>query len=671
MVENDESPKSSRKRKHSDVWDHFEEVEVLSKKKKGEPERKVKCKACSKLYMYPKTRTTTTMKRHLDGCFAHHGEENIKKGQGTLNFDAADACGIDLPVVSFSGGYDHAKIRELIATMIIVHEYPFRMVEHFWFNVRMKTLNPSYQKTSRTTIKNECLQIFKSRKETLKKELKHVGKISLTCDLWTSNQTLCYMSLVAHYIDSEWNMQYRVISFLELEPPHTGIVISQAIFECLSDWKIEDKIATITLDNASSNDVAARQLMSKFKARGSVFFHGKFFHVRCSAHILNLLVSDGLKAIEPLIENIRQTVKYLKKSPSRLYKFTEIFKSLNMSTKRGLCLDVPTRWGSTYKMLEHAFSFKNAFLHYADLDANYKWEPSSEEWRLYAKIRDILAVLNMTTTMFSGSTYPTANEFFLLIVNVKKVLDDASASTDKFLHDMGNAMLQKFEKYWKECSTLLSIASILDPRYKMDLINFCFPKIYVASDIEHNIDSVSSTLKELYEHYESDHTANLVAAEKKVDNQAVASENGTSSNSLMAISTQFRTFMKTTAKKVSKSDLFAYLDEAALNHSEDFDVLLWWKQNSSRYPILSKVAKDILTVPVSTVSSESSFSTGGRVLDNYRSSLLPNTVEALVCSASWIRGSQKKKKANKDKEDQDDLLEVPFLDKDPSIVSTD
>lgn len=152
----------------------------------------------------------------------------------------------------------------------------------------------------------------------------------------------------------------------------------------------------------------------------------------------------------------------------------------------------------------------------------------------------------------------------------------------------------------------------------------------------------------------------------------MASENGTSSNSLMAISTQFRTFMKATAKKVSKSDLVAYLDEAALtDHSEDFDVLLWWKKNSSTYPILSKVAKDILTMPVSTVSSESSFSTGGRVLDNFRSSLLPNTVEALVCSASWIRGSQKKKKANKDKEDQDDLLEVPFLDKDPSNLSTD
>ncbi|KAE8805201.1 Beta-fructofuranosidase, insoluble isoenzyme 4 [Hordeum vulgare] len=93
-------------------------------------------------------------------------------------------------------------------------------------------------------------------------------------------------------------------------------------------------------------------------------------------------------------------------------------------------------------------------------------------------------------------------------------------------------------------------------------------QIYVASDIEHNIDSVSLALKELYEIYESDHTTNLVAAEKEVDNQVLVSENGTSSNTLMPISTQFRTFMKAIAKKVSKSDLVAYLDEAALtDHS--------------------------------------------------------------------------------------------------------
>ncbi|KAK2376096.1 zinc finger BED domain-containing protein RICESLEEPER [Trifolium repens] len=49
------------------------------------------------------------------------------------------------------------------------------------------------------------------------------------------------------------------------------------------------------------------------------------------------------------------------------------------------------------------------------------------------------------------------------------------------------------------------------------------------------------------------------------------------------------------------------------------------------------MARDILAIPVSTVSSESAFSTGGRVLDSFRSSLNSNTVEALICAQNWIR----------------------------------
>ncbi|XP_035833121.1 zinc finger BED domain-containing protein RICESLEEPER 2-like [Helianthus annuus] len=42
-------------------------------------------------------------------------------------------------------------------------------------------------------------------------------------------------------------------------------------------------------------------------------------------------------------------------------------------------------------------------------------------------------------------------------------------------------------------------------------------------------------------------------------------------------------------------------------------------------------------MPISTVASESAFSTGGRVIDTYRSSLTPKTAESLICSQDWIR----------------------------------
>ena len=38
---------------------------------------------------------------------------------------------------------------------------------------------------------------------------------------------------------------------------------------------------------------------------------------------------------------------------------------------------------------------------------------------------------------------------------------------------------------------------------------------------------------------------------------------------------------------------------------ENFDILTWWKINSSKFTVLPKIARDVLTVPVSTVASES------------------------------------------------------------------
>ncbi|PWA54316.1 zinc finger BED domain-containing protein RICESLEEPER 2 [Artemisia annua] len=78
-----------------------------------------------------------------------------------------------------------------------------------------------------------------------------------------------------------------------------------------------------------------------------------------------------------------------------------------------------------------------------------------------------------------------------------------------------------------------------------------------------------------------------------------------------------------------------------LEEDEGFDILNWWKLNSPRFSIVSKMAKDILCIKVSTVASESAFSASGRVLDPYRNSLSPSIVEALVCTQDWIRTSSR------------------------------
>lgn len=61
-------------------------------------------------------------------------------------------------------------------------------------------------------------------------------------------------------------------------------------------------------------------------------------------------------------------------------------------------------------------------------------------------------------------------------------------------------------------------------------------------------------------------------------------------------------------------------------------MLNWWKVNSARFPVLSSMVRDVLAVPMTLVVSESAFSTGERILSEFRSSLTPKSVQSLICA---------------------------------------
>ena len=86
----------------------------------------------------------------------------------------------------------------------------------------------------------------------------------------------------------------------------------------------------------------------------------------------------------------------------------------------------------------------------------------------------------------------------------------------------------------------------------------------------------------------------------------------------------------------AKTGVARYLDEARIAY-EYLDLLNWWKVNSSRFKIISQVARDIYSIPISTMPSESAFRNGGWVLDSFRSSLTPQTAEGLICAQNWIQ----------------------------------
>ena len=177
------------------------------------------------------------------------------------------------------------------------------------------------------------------------------------------------MCLTAHFIDRNWILHKRIINFCPISS-HKGVDMAACITNCLLEWGL-DNVFTITVDNASSNDVTVKKMSKKLSNWGTNSMDGDHFHVRCMAHILNLIVQDGLKEIGKSVKLVRQAVKYIKQSPTRLRKFKECCESELITCKKSLCLDVPTRWNSTYSMLDIAQHFELAFERYSFYDIGY------------------------------------------------------------------------------------------------------------------------------------------------------------------------------------------------------------------------------------------------------------------------------------------------------------
>uniref|UniRef100_A0A2N9HVG9 HAT C-terminal dimerisation domain-containing protein n=1 Tax=Fagus sylvatica TaxID=28930 RepID=A0A2N9HVG9_FAGSY len=359
-------------------------------------------------------------------------------------------------------------------------------------------------------------------------------------------------------------------------PNHKGETIGKVVEKCLREWGI-DIVLTITVDNASSNDMAIDYLRRKMKLKESCIVGCEFLHMRCCAHILNLIVQDGLKDIHESIAKVRNAMW----------------------------------WNSTYLMLKATEKFERAFDRLIIDD---------EQYMDYFEEPD------------GNGKKPKGPPRSLDWENVRLL-----------------CMKMKYEKYWgniKKMNLLLFVAVILDPRYKMKYIVYWFNKWYAKPKAETMVEKVRGAIDRLYAHYatkfetaSSSASGSISCVTSDVASSSMSSASDKHDPWKSAVG-EFQHHLAQEDNGECKIEVDQYLSEASEPPCAlGFDILGWWRVNSSKYKILSHVARDVMAVLVSTVASESTFSTGGRVLDSFRSSLSPLTVETLICCQNWLRST--------------------------------
>jgi hypothetical protein len=239
------------------------------------------------------------------------------------------------------------------------------------------------------------------------------------------------------------------------------------MLKTLIEWSIEDKVFEITLDKASNNNNFVSALKENLVGKHLLIAEGKFFHYRCAAHVINLIVQECLLLLSGAVKSIRESVKYVKSSQGRKQRFEKMISELGISCDKRPPLDVVTRWNSTYHMLKCALEYDRAFEALTYEDIHYAHEPLVEEWEMAKKLCDILKLFSDATELLSGSKYPTSNLYFDQIWQIKLLLEKESTNSDVSIRAMIYEMAEKFQKYWDLSYLRICVPVILDPRFKL------------------------------------------------------------------------------------------------------------------------------------------------------------------------------------------------------------
>ncbi|XP_020981409.1 zinc finger BED domain-containing protein RICESLEEPER 2-like [Arachis duranensis] len=314
--------------KKSNVWRFFKKI-----KKDRDGIEKAECNFCHheyKIEKNPKTKNaygTSHLSRHIVSC---------KSIPLNIRFDD-DIEGLPTKI-------DQNVHRKKLAQAIAKHDFAFSFVEYESIRDWINYISPTIIMPSRNTLVSDLQMIYSTEKEKLRQKMSRIpNRICLTSDVWTASTTEGYICLTAHFVDENWRLVSKILNFCRMITPHTGTNMEAVLFNSLKQWGIDKKVFSITLDNASANDNMQNILKTHLCKKNSLLCDGEYFHVRCFAHILNLIVQEGLKMAAGALFKIRESVKYVKASDGRKMKFKDCVQQTEIEEGVSPKLDVPTR----------------------------------------------------------------------------------------------------------------------------------------------------------------------------------------------------------------------------------------------------------------------------------------------------------------------------------------
>ncbi|KAK9937808.1 hypothetical protein M0R45_014577 [Rubus argutus] len=463
------------------------------------------------------------------------------------------------------------------------------------------------------TIRSDSLNLFNDMKQALIYELSGFnGTFSFSTNFWSSaDHQLGFVCVTAHYIDSAWMLQRRIIAFRMLEYPHNDNVIFQSMMDLFREYMIDDKIFNITFDNVTGSDA----IIDMFKNT----LQPQFSYMRCLCHMVSSMVQEGLKLMETHIEKIRGAILYIASSSARQEEFSALCESRGLKCRK-LKPDFKTHWNSTFLMLVSCVDYNAAISDFYNGKHDGNNRLCESDWEITFVFMNFLKVFRSVPLSNSKVYSPTSSGGLPILFAVSECFAEHRGHSIPEFAAIYDIMESRFKSYCECMLPSFCLAAAMDPRLKQHGLDL------VVKDISENLGYESKFAKK--EKLTSSTNSDQMRKRKSFD--------GYSYEILRERRKQMdlETYGPTELHKYLGVNYTAYMTNEEF---QKFDILAWWKYNEGSFPVLSKMARDLLTPSVSAVAPEYVFSTtvGNQVLD-YKRSMQPSTMlDCLFCMKDW------------------------------------
>lgn len=548
---------------------------------------------------------------------------------------------------------------EKIVEWIAIKYLPFNFFDDEETQSFFKYFNKNIALPKRTSLKNKVDKHFDRVKEIVLKIVSgNSSNISFTIDGWTSVSHKSYYGITAHYIDDDWKLQSLVIDFVPANGRHTGNDIAKIFYKTVCDYKLQNKIQGIVVDNAAANTSFIAELRTMLHNDG-IYFNSEDSHFHCFAHILNLGVQDIMKILcpkyddcssnesdtefetefdvitesTPIIVKLRQLFIKIKRSEQWTNKLYSCCDAVNIKRVSPL-VDVATRWNSTYDMVFTAIRLRSALSALCDNNEElhiYKFK--EVHWEVLIMVCTYLKPFKKLSTLLGGDKYITLPfvvvGFNLLVDTIEKFtihLDtkpSRNAAEDNIITAFRTGR-DKLLKHYKKTNWIYCAALILDPRHKIEAFNFTAWGKELKESSLNKFEEIYKTKYQILQDAPLNPIQTINEDEEMED--AAAFDMGSfyrqgSSYQCQGMSMSWR------------KEIDSYISENSASEQED--ILGWWQSRQSSFPSLSKMSRDILSIPATSVPSERLFSKAGLIIRKHRNRLTPESATSLLCLNSW------------------------------------